>query len=145
MRRIYQLMDGDPNFYLLSVPPTSIKDVNKQLAKILASGTPYTGMIVSLTLEKAQNSNGVAYSKVVIKKKGLLPPAAAARVMQLRNEIKTQYQSMALTLDDYTAAPERGRGVDVTPDDAEMDALNGTGAFEEAPPHDDGDAPLPFA
>ena len=59
MRRIYLLMDGDPNFYLLSVPPTSIKDVNKQLAKILASGTPYTGMIVSLTLEKAQNSNGV--------------------------------------------------------------------------------------
>ena len=145
MRRIYLLMDGDPNFYLLSVPPTSIKDVNKQLAKILASGTPYTGMIVSLTLEKAQNSNGVAYSKVVIKKKGLLPPAAAARVIQLRNEIKAQYQSMALTLDDYTAAPERGRGVDVTPDDAEMEALNGTGAFEEAPPHEDGDAPLPFA
>ena len=145
MRRIYLLMDGDPNFYLLSVPPTSIKDVNKQLAKILASGTPYTGMIVSLTLEKAQNSNGVAYSKMVIKKKGLLPPAAAARVIQLRNEIKAQYQSMALTLDDYTAAPERGRGVDVTPDDAEMEALNGTGAFEEAPPHEDGDAPLPFA
>ena len=145
MRRIYLLMDGDPNFYLLSVPPTSIKDVNKQLAKILASGTPYTGMIVSLTLEKAQNSNGVAYSKVVIKKKGLLPPAAAARVIQLRNEIKAQYQSMALTLDDYTAAPERGRAVDVNPDDAEMEALNGTGAFEEAPPHEDGDAPLPFA
>ena len=83
MRRIYLMMDGDPNFYLLSVPPTSIKDVNKQLAKILASGTPYTGMIVSLTLEKAKNSNGVEYSKVVIKKKGLLPPAAAARVIQL--------------------------------------------------------------
>ena len=145
MRRIYLMMDGDPNFYLLTVPPTSIKDVNKQLAKILASGTPYTSMIVGFTLEKAQNSNGVAYSKVVIKKKGLLPPAAAARVIQLRNEIKAQYQSMALTLDDYTAAPERGRAVDVNPDDAEMEALNGTGAFEEAPPHEDGDAPLPFA
>ena len=47
MRRIYLMMDGDPNFYLLSVPPTSIKDVNKQLAKILASGVPYTGMIIS--------------------------------------------------------------------------------------------------
>ena len=60
MRRIYLMMDGDPNFYLLSVPPTSIKDVNKQLAKILASGTPYTGMIVSLTLEKAKNSNALS-------------------------------------------------------------------------------------
>ena len=36
MRRIYLLMDNDPNFYLLSVPPTSIKDVNKQLAKMTA-------------------------------------------------------------------------------------------------------------
>ena len=145
MRRIYLMMDGDPNFYLLSVPPTSIKDVNKQLTKILASGTPYTGMIVSLTLERVQNSGGIFYSKVIIKKKGLLPPSAAARVIQLRSEIKKQYQSMALTLDDYAAAPERGRAVDIVPDDDETAAMNGTLPFEEAPPHDDKDAPLPFA
>lgn len=145
MRRIYLMMDGDPNFYLLSVPPTSIKDVNKQLAKILAGGTPYTGMIVSLTLEKAQNSNGVAYSKVVIRKKGLLLPAAAAKVIQLRSEIKTQYQSMALTLDDYAAAPERIRETDIMPGDDEIAAMNGAPVFEEAPPHGDEDAPLPFA
>lgn len=145
MRRIYLLMDGDPNFYLLSVPPTSIKDVNKQLAKILASGTPYTGMIVSLTLEKVQNRNGVAYSKVVIKKKGLLLPAAAARVIQLRNEIKAQYQSMALTLDDYTSAPERDQGAETIPNDSRTEAFNDATAFEDAPPHDDRDAPLPFS
>lgn len=148
MRRIYLMMDGDPNFYLLSVPPTSIKDVNKQLAKILASGTPYTGMIVSLTLEKTQNSNGVAYSKVVIKKKGLLPQAAAAKVIQLRNEIKSQYQSMALTMDDYAPATTATRadhgGVDVIPDGRDVAAMDGA-AFQEAPPHDDGDDPLPFA
>ena len=143
MRRIYLLMDGDPNFYLLSVPPTSIKDVNKQLAKILASGVPYTGMIVTLSLEKTKNNNGVAYSKVIIKKKGVLPAATAAQVQALRGQIKAQYQSMAITMDDYAAAPVRqGKGVDVTPDDAEMAAMNGA-AFEEAPPHSDDD--LPFA
>ena len=36
MRRLYLMMSGDPNLYLLTVPPTSIKDVNRQLAKILA-------------------------------------------------------------------------------------------------------------
>lgn len=146
MRRIYMMMDGDPNFYLLTVPPTSIKDVNKQLAKILAGGTPYTGMIVAFGLEKVKNSNGVAYSKVTIKKKGVIPAAAAAQVQKLRGQIKAQYQSIAITLDDYTAAPaqQQGKPVDVTPDDAEVAAMNGD-AFEEAPPHDDGDAPLPFA
>lgn len=144
MRRIYMMMDGDPNFYLLTVPPTSIKDVNKQLAKILASGTPYTGMIVTFGLEKTKNANGTPYSKVTIKKKGILPTNIAAQVQQLRGQIKAQYQSMAITLDDYTAAPaqQQGKPMDVTPDDAEMAAMNGT-AFEEAPPH--GDEDLPFA
>ena len=145
MRRIYLMMDGDPNFYLLTVPPTSIKDVNKQLAKILASGTPYTSMIVGFTLEKAQNSNGVAYSKVVVKKKGLLPPDAAAQVLKLRNQIKAQYQSMALTLNEYAPAPGQGAGraVDVTPDDAEIAAMDGTGpAFKEAPPTKGGELPF---
>ncbi len=136
MRRIYMMMDGDPNLYLLTVPPTSIKDINKQLAKILASGTPYTGMIVSFTLEKTKNSTGTPYSKVLVKKSGLLPPAVAAQVVQLRGQIKQQYQSLAITLDDYTAAPDRSKAPDIYPDADEA-------AFEEAPPPSDDD--LPFA
>ena len=152
MRRIYLMMDGDPNFYLLTVPPTSIRDVNKQMAKILASGTPYIGMIVSLTLEKTKNSNGVAYSKVVVKKKSLLPPAVISATKAIRDEIKSQYQSMAITLDDYTGSnstaaagtsSRRGKAVIVTPTDEEAAAMDGD--FEEAPPHGDEDAPLPFA
>ena len=106
MRRLYMMLDGDPNFYLLSVPPTSIKDVNRQLVKIMGSkGIPYTGLIVSLKLEKAVNGNGVAYSKVLIEKKGLLPPAASAAAQEMRRQIKAKYQDLAITLDDYTAAP----------------------------------------
>lgn len=106
MRRLYMMLDGDPNFYLLSVPPTSIKEVNRQLVKIMGSkGIPYTGLMVSLKLEKAVNGNGVAYSKVLIEKKGLLPAAASAQAKEMRRQIKEQYQNLAITLDDYTAAP----------------------------------------
>lgn len=105
MRRLYMMLDGDPNFYLLSVPPTSIKEVNRQLVKIMGSkGIPYTGLIVSLKLEKAVNGNGVAYSKVLIEKKGLLPPAASAQAKEMRRQIKEQYQNLAITLDDYVSA-----------------------------------------
>ena len=104
MRRLYMMLDGDPNFYLLSVPPTSIKEVNRQLVKIMGSkGIPYTGLIVSLKLERAVNSNGVAYSKVLIEKKGLLPPAASAQAKEMRRQIKEQYQNLAITLDDYAS------------------------------------------
>ncbi len=107
MRRIYMMMNGDPNFYLLTVPPTSIKDVNKQLAKIIAGGTPYTSLVLKFTLEKTRNAAGIEYSKVVISKAGLLPPAVSATAQEMRRQIKEQYQSMAITFDDYTAAPEQ--------------------------------------
>lgn len=144
MRRLYIMMDGDPNLYLLTVPPTSIKDVNNQLAKI----APYADKVVTLSLEKTTNAGGTPFSKVVIKKTGVLPPAAASLVRELRRQIKAQYKGMALTMDDYAAAPERGKPVDVSADDFD----DGAGDFQEAPPHGDNEAPptsgsepLPFA
>jgi hypothetical protein len=129
MRRIYLMMDGDPNFYLLTVPPTSTRDVNRQLQKIIAGGTPYTGLIVSLKLEKAQNAAGVAYSKVVIGKSGLLSPAMAAAAKEMRRQIKEQYKDMTLTLDDYAPAPTReSTAADVT--DADFAEVSGN---EELP------------
>ena len=104
MRRIYLMMSGDPNFYLLSVPPTSIKDVNKQLAKIIASGTPYTGLALKFTLEKAMNSAGVEYSKVVISKAGLLSAEMSSVAKEMRRQIKEQYQAITITADDCLPA-----------------------------------------
>ena len=156
MRRLYLMMSGDPNLYLLTVPPTSIKDVNKQLAKIIANGTPYTGITVNLTLEKAKNANGVSYSKVVIKPAGTLPPDVAAQATALRRQIKEQYKSVALTLDDYAPAQDQPRaarsgGVDVPPmSDEEWASLTGEdpgpvgAAFEDAPATGN-DPDLPFA
>jgi hypothetical protein len=107
MRRLYLMMSGNPNLYLLTVPPTSIKEVNKQLAKIIAGGIPYTGLVVKLTLEKVKNANGVDYSKVVIKKSGILPAETAAKAIAMRRRIKDQYKSVAITMDDYiTTQPD---------------------------------------
>ena len=156
MRRIYLMMSGDPNLYLLSVPPTSVRDVNRQLTKILAAGTPYVSMILRFTLEKAQNANGIAYSKVVIKRQGTLPPEVAAQATALRRQIKEQYKTVALTLDDYAPAdpqgqgqptPARSNGVDAGPiSDEEWASITGEAAgapaFEEAPSGDD--SALPF-
>lgn len=115
MRRIYLMRSGDPNFYLLTVPPTSIKEVNKSLTRIMASkGIPYTGLIVSLKLAKATNANGIDYSTVVIEKKGVLPPAAAQMAKEMRTQIKSKYKEMTISLDEYaTTAP--GTVADASP------------------------------
>ena len=120
MRRVYLLMSGDPNLYLLTIPPTSIRAVNRQLTRILSGGTPYVGMVMRFTLERVKNSGGIVYSKVQVQTAGRLPAAAIAQIRQMRAEIKKQHQSMAITLDDYEPAHAKGQPVDVNPDDAEI-------------------------
>lgn len=132
MRRIYLMMNGDPNFYLLTVPPTSIKDVNKQLTKIITGGTPYTGLIVSFKLEKAKNAKGVEYSKVTVEKKGLLPPAVSTTAKEMRRQIKAKYQDMTITLAEYAPAQDQGAATAPPPEAAEGQAAPDAGEFAEA-------------
>ena len=132
MRRIYLMMNGDPNFYLLTVPPTSIKDVNKQLTKIITGGTPYTGLIVSFKLEKAKNAKGVEYSKVTVEKKGLLPPAVSAVAKEMRRQIKAKYQDMTITLAEYAPAQDQGAATAPPPEAAAGQAAPDAGEFAEA-------------
>lgn len=123
MRRIYFMRQDDPNFYCLTVPPTSIRDVNRQLARIMgAKKIPYTGLIVTFKLEKAKNANGIAYSKVLVEKKGILPAAAAQTARAYRKEILTQYKAIGITMDEYVTAP------------SEQQAQNGGPAAEAAQP-----------
>lgn len=150
MRRIYFMQQNDPNFYCLSVPPTSIKDVDNQLKRIMAAKRiPYTGMIVTFKLEKTKNANGIAYSKVVLEKKGLLPPATAQRAREYRKEILAQYKSMEIKLDAYVTVPPDQQTAprpaeaparQTAPVEAEMvEVTDDTPAF----PGDD-NPPLPF-
>jgi len=143
MRRIYMMRNGDPNFYLLTVPPTSIKEVNKTLNRILAKGIPYTGLLLTFKLSKATNTNGIDYSTVVIEKKGVLPPEIAAAACDMRRQIKAKYKEMTISLDDYTAAQEaKGKPIDVSADgfdDGPVPWSDAPSEFQEAPAAD-----LPF-
>lgn len=144
MRRIYFMRNGDPNVYLLTVPPTSIKEVNKALRRIMASkAVPYTNLVVSFRLAKATNANGIDYSTVVLEKKGLLPPAIAQTAMEMRRQVKAKYKDMTLSLDDYTAAPAQPQSGDIV--DAPAEPQEGPAVtdadFTEVADKDD----LPFA
>lgn len=149
MRRLYLMMSGDPNLYLLTVPPTSIKDVNRQLAKILAGGVPYTGMILRFTLEKATNANGRRLQQGG-HQKGRYPPHSHRRPgHRPAPPGEGAVPERAITLDDYTPATEQAQprtakgGVDVSPmSDEEWEALTGEKTsdanapqFQDAPGH----------
>lgn len=147
MRRVYLMTSGDPNCYLLTVPPTSIKDVNKKLKTLIASGVPYTGMVVSVKLVKVTNKGGVDYAKIALDKAGLLPAPVAAQAQELRRQLKEKFKEYAIVSAEYNAS--QGNPLDINPDDDEVFPAPAGEAppapqFEEAPPLPDDDN-LPFA
>ena len=140
MRRIYLMMSGDPNLYLLTVPPTSLKDVKDQLDKALSKARlPLWKQVVKLSLEKASNKAGTEYSKVVLSPYGFLPSEAAKTSKAIRGEINQQYKSMTITLDEYSAPKQIGGGS--APAASESP---GTHRFDAAPLPDDSAAPPDF-
>lgn len=140
MRRIYLMRSGDPNIYLLTVPPTSIKEVNKALTRIMASkGIPYTNLIVGFKLAKATNANGIAYATVAIDKRGVLPAAVAQTAKAMRQQIKAKYKEMTITMDDYVASP--GSSNTMTSDESALDVQVSDAEFTDVT---DKDKDLPF-
>lgn len=106
IRRIYMLIDGMPGVYLLSVPPTSIKDVNRQLARIMGHNKiPYTRMVMKFKLDVATNKANIKYSKVVVDKEGILPAEMFKITASMRKELKEKYTEIAITGSDYTMTP----------------------------------------
>ena len=106
MRRIYLMLSGKPNLYMLVVPPTSLRDVRTQLKRIMSNGVAYTRSILSFTLTGAVSKGGQDYAKISIKKVGDLTPEQAQMAKKMREEIKASYKSVTITADDYYTTDE---------------------------------------
>lgn len=105
MRRLYILRDGKPDVYLLTVPPTSLKDINKALKTLMGkTKTPYTRQIVTFKLSIAESKDKIKYSRVSLERKALLPDKLFPVTQKLRSELKKSYESVAITSGDYVAA-----------------------------------------
>lgn len=77
------LRKGDAFPLLIRAKPGSLKNVGDFINKLTAAGIPYFRAVVSLSLEKAQNSGGQPYSKIVPKLIGRLDADAGAKVKEL--------------------------------------------------------------
>lgn len=116
-RRLYIMMNGRPDIYLLTVPPTSIRDINKALKKIMGQQhIPYSHMVVTFKLTTSENGDGIKFSKVTLGKKGVLPSDVYAKTAELRKAMKQSYESVAITTDDYKEAAPMEATPEVGPD-----------------------------
>lgn len=103
-RRIYLMLDGRPFLYLLTVPPTSLKAVSKQLKRLITGGTPLTRIVVTFRLESAKSKGGKDYAKITVEKAGDLTKEQGDLARRMREEIKKQYTTVAVDNDDYNVS-----------------------------------------
>lgn len=123
-RRIYLLLDGKPQLYLLQVPPTSLKDTQKQLRRIMSGGKPYTHMVLSFTLTGAVSRSGQDYAKLSISYLHDLAPEQVEITRAMRAEIRNQFKSVAITEEDYydtAAGPAPAPSIPAGPPEAVQD------------------------
>lgn len=103
-RRVYLMLDGRPQLYLLTVPPTSLKAVSKQLKRIITNGSPLTRSVVAFKLEAAKSKGGVDYAKVSVTRVGDLTKEQGDMARQMREEIKRQYTTVGVDAEECDAA-----------------------------------------
>lgn len=107
MRRMYVLQEGVPFPLLLTVPPTSLKNVADYVAKrVLVKKLRLSEVVTSITLRKATSNDGIVYSQVFFKLAGVLPPETRASMKKFSASIKPITRKMALEANDYVISED---------------------------------------
>jgi hypothetical protein len=127
MRRLYMLQEEEIFPLLLTVPPTSLKNVADYVAKrVLTKKLRLCEVVTNVTLRKAASTDGITYSQVFFKMVGVLSPDARKAMKQFSANIKLITRRMALESDDYGTS-------DSIEDDDTIDISEADGlAFKQA-------------
>jgi hypothetical protein len=102
MHRVYILREGEMLPLLLTLPPTSLKNLSDYIAlRVVSKGMRSYGVVTKVSLKKAQNANGINYSQAVFALAGKLAPAQAAAMAEYSKGIKVLTRQLAVDADEY--------------------------------------------
>ena len=72
-RMLFLLRSTDLLPIVIQAPSTSIQPVKKYLLRLASQGLPYWSVVTRLSLEKASNATGIAFSRIAPKSAGPVP------------------------------------------------------------------------
>jgi hypothetical protein len=97
MRRVYILREGEMLPLLLTLPPTSLKNLSDYIAlRVVSKGMRSYGVVTKVSLKKAQNAGGINYSQAVFALAGKLAPAQVTAMADYSLGIKSMTRSIAI-------------------------------------------------
>lgn len=107
MHRVYILREGEMLPLLLTLPPTSLKNLSDYLGlRVVSKGLRSYGVVTKVSLKKAQNANGINYSQAVFTLAGRLSPEQTKAMAEYSQAIKSITRQLAVQADEYMQASE---------------------------------------
>lgn len=102
MHRVYILREGEMLPLLLTLPPTSLKNISDYLGlRIVSKGLRSYGVVSKVSLKKAQNAGGINYSQAVFGLTGKLSPDQVKAMAEYSQGIKVLTRLLAVGADEY--------------------------------------------
>lgn len=102
MHRVYILREGEMLPLLLTLPPTSLKNLSDYIAlRIVSKGMRSYGVVTKVSLKKAQNAGGINYSQAVFSLAGKLSPEQTKAMAEYSQGIRSITRQLAIQVDEY--------------------------------------------
>lgn len=102
MHRVYILREGEMLPLLLTLPPTSLKNLSDYLGlRVITKGLRSYGVITKVSLKKAQNAGGINYSQAVFSLAGKLSPEQTKAMAEYSQGIRSITRQLAVDADEY--------------------------------------------
>jgi len=121
MHRVYILREGEMLPLLLTLPPTSLKNLSDYLGlRVITKGLRSYGVITKVSLKKAQNANGINYSQAVFALAGKLSPEQTKAMSEYSQGIRTITRQLAIQADEYEQTGTSDAGIDYGASDDEI-------------------------
>jgi hypothetical protein len=75
--------------YLINVPPTSLKEVQRYAGSLLSAGVNPNAVVTRVTLKKAKSKTGITYSKLNFECIDTVPKEYAEQIAEVRKHVET--------------------------------------------------------
>lgn len=105
MHRVYILREGEIFPLLLTLPPTSVKNLTSYMARLSGKLKRFYGVVTKIRLKKAQSKGGIEYSQATFAKHADLSPEEVKAMKQLSAQLKGAMREVSIeaTETDYEA------------------------------------------
>ena len=102
MHRLYILQEGNPLPFILTLPPTSIKNFRNYAGKrVVVKGMRIHHVITKVTLKKETNAKGILYSSAQFELFGKVSDEQANEINEYKINLMKSTRSLGISDDEY--------------------------------------------